>query len=117
MGDARRWAAPLAVARETPQSLRAWATRQSYAATHPAQHRMAVWHANTVLWYGASYLHFNDREILGIWLGAIHLSDAGTAEIEGGSAMCMMGMQQSTCFLRRVDGHWQVVRTTLNALV
>ena len=28
---------------------------------------MLGWHANNAMWYAASYLHFSDREVFGIW--------------------------------------------------
>jgi len=41
--------------------------RQSYATANPLQDGMLAWHANTLLWYGASYLHFSHEEVAGIW--------------------------------------------------
>jgi hypothetical protein len=29
---------------------------------------MWSWHANNLLWYGASYLHFDERAVFGIWV-------------------------------------------------
>ncbi len=29
--------------------------------------RALIWHANNALWHAASYLHFNDRQLFGMW--------------------------------------------------
>lgn len=60
---------PLAVASESREGLRSYAVRQAYYSLEYKDNpgRTLVWHANNILWYGASYLHFNDREIFGIW--------------------------------------------------
>lgn len=61
---------PLAVAGETRQGLRSYAMRQAYwsLAYQQAPGRALSWHANNLLWLGASYLHFNDHEIFGLWV-------------------------------------------------
>lgn len=66
LGDAGRL---LADAHALPREMRTWAVRQSYATAHPQGPRngMGVWHANNVLWYGASFIHFGDAEIRGVW--------------------------------------------------
>lgn len=60
---------PLAVAGESREGLRSYAVRQAYYSLvyKDNRGRMFAWHANTILWYGASYIHFNDRELFGIW--------------------------------------------------
>ena len=60
---------PLAVASESNEGIRAYAMRQAYYSLEHKDNsgRTLVWHANNILWYGASYLHFNDRELFGIW--------------------------------------------------
>lgn len=68
LGDAARWSAALAGADEAPARMRTWSIRQSYADAHPRHESPTVWHLNNLLWHGASYLHFNDREMLGIWI-------------------------------------------------
>jgi len=54
----------------SPGNVRGWAVRTSYAAAHPQGLRdgMLAWHANTLLWYSASVVHFNDADILGIYI-------------------------------------------------
>ena len=60
---------PLAVASESREGLRSYAVRQAYYSLvykdNPG--RTLAWHANNILWYGASYFHFNDHELFGIW--------------------------------------------------
>lgn len=60
---------PLVVASETKEYLRSYALRQAYHSLvydkNPG--RMVWWHANNLLWYGASFIHFNDQDIFGIW--------------------------------------------------
>jgi hypothetical protein len=66
LGDAGRL---LAEAHASPREMRTWAVRQSYATAHPQGPRngMGVWHANNLLWYGASFIHFSNAEIRGVW--------------------------------------------------
>jgi hypothetical protein len=60
---------PLAIAGESREGLRSYAVRQAYFSLVDKDNpgRMLVWHANNFLWYGASYLHFNNHELFGIW--------------------------------------------------
>jgi len=60
----------LAVASETKDGIRSWAVRQSYVATAMSERNksMLSWHANNALWRAASYLHFNDKQIFGVWV-------------------------------------------------
>ena len=61
---------PLAVASESRDGLRLYAARQAYYSLVHEKNpgRMFVWHANNVLWYTASYLHFNDYQSFCIWV-------------------------------------------------
>lgn len=73
---------PLAVAGETKQGLRSYAMRQAYWSLEfqhtPRPRRTLWWHANNLLWLGASYLHFNEREIFGLWVAcALSYCDGG----------------------------------------
>lgn len=60
----------LAVAAETKQGIRNWAIHQSYEVTIPRDRRERILfrHAKNIVWLTASYLHFNDRQIFGIWV-------------------------------------------------
>jgi len=61
---------PLAVAGETTQGLRSYAVRQAYWSLvyEQNQGRTLVWHTNNILWRGASFVHFNEHEIFGLWV-------------------------------------------------
>lgn len=65
MRHAGRWPSVLAAHHG---NMRASAVRQCYALIRPngPVNGMLVWHANHVLWYGASFMHFNDQEMAGI---------------------------------------------------
>lgn len=61
---------PLAVAGESKNGIRSYVTRSAYySLVHEDANKSTklVWHANNILWYGASFIHFNDQEIFGIW--------------------------------------------------
>ncbi len=60
---------PLAVASESKVGLRSYAARQAYYSLvyEKKPGRMLAWHANNLLWYSASFIHFNDQEAFGIW--------------------------------------------------
>jgi hypothetical protein len=60
---------PLVLADQTPAQVRSYAMRQAYASLVFENHRGSAssWQANNALWYLASYLHFQDSEMLGLW--------------------------------------------------
>ena len=60
---------PLVLADQTPAQVRSYAMRQAYASLVFDNNRGSAisWHANTTLWYLASYLHLRDGEMLGLW--------------------------------------------------
>lgn len=60
----------LAVASETKSGIRTWAVQQSYVTMVMSDRKksMLSWHANNALWRAVSYLHFNDRQIFGVWV-------------------------------------------------
>ncbi|HEY0664735.1 MAG TPA: hypothetical protein VGD24_01585 [Gallionella sp.] len=60
---------PLAVASESKEGLRSYAARQAYYSLVYEKNpvRMFAWHANNLLWYSATFFHFNDQETFGIW--------------------------------------------------
>lgn len=75
---------PFAVAGETKQGLRSYAMRQAYRSLEyrQAQGRALSWHANNLLWLGASYPHFDEREIFGLWVEcALSQCDGGLENI------------------------------------
>lgn len=61
---------PLVVAGESKKGIRSYATRQAYwtLVHQKTPGRMLIWHTNNMLWYGASYMHFNEHQILGLWV-------------------------------------------------
>lgn len=61
---------PLAVAGESKEGLRSWAVRQAYRSLvyEKTRGQMLSWHANNTLWYGASRLHLNERQVFGLWV-------------------------------------------------
>lgn len=61
---------PLAVAGETKHGIRNHALKQAYVCLVFSKHRgrMLKWHLNTSLWCFAGRVHFNEREIFGLWV-------------------------------------------------
>jgi len=59
-----------AVAAETEYGIRAYASQQTYWHFVFSNNRTSTlsWHINSVLWYAASYLKFDDKEIFGVWV-------------------------------------------------
>ncbi|MDH5668837.1 MAG: transglycosylase domain-containing protein [Nitrospira sp.] len=64
---------PLAVAGETTQGLRSYAVRGAYWSLVHEQNPqgMLKWHTNNMLWLGASFIHFTDNEIFGLWVECV----------------------------------------------
>jgi len=60
---------PLVLADQTPAQVRSYAMRQAYFSLvfEKQRGRPFSWHANNALWYLASYLHFQDRDMIGVW--------------------------------------------------
>jgi hypothetical protein len=50
--------------------IRMWAIRTSYYNLNFKWHNQSSlkWHLDNFIWFVASYIHFNDREIFGIWV-------------------------------------------------
>lgn len=61
---------PLAVSGETKELIRSYAISQAYSTlVHEKKPGRALeWHASRLLWYSASFIHFNEREIFGLWV-------------------------------------------------
>ena len=59
----------LALAGEGEKGIRVFAMRQAYASLVYQQRRagMMSWHANNLLWYGASWIHFGAADVFDIW--------------------------------------------------
>ena len=59
-----------AVAAETEYGIRAYASRQAYWHLVFSKKRTSTlsWHLNSVLWYVASYITFNNKEMFGVWV-------------------------------------------------
>jgi len=59
-----------AVVAESEYGIRSYATTQAYWSLVFSKNRTSTlsWHANNLLWYLASHLHFNKKEIFGLWL-------------------------------------------------
>lgn len=60
----------LSITRETEGGVRAYAMKQAYRSLSldPKGENNTLWHANSLLWYFASYLHFNNQEVFGLWV-------------------------------------------------
>lgn len=75
---------PLAVAGETTEGLRSYAVRQAYRSLvfEHSPGETFSWHANNILWLGASYFHFNEHEIFGLWVEcALSRCDSGLKSV------------------------------------
>ena len=59
-----------AITAETKSGIRGYAVRTAYwTLVFKDEHKGNMsWHANNLLWLLASHLHFNDKEIFGLWL-------------------------------------------------
>lgn len=71
---------PLAVAGESTEGLRSYAVRQAYRSLvfEHSPGGTFSWHTNNILWLGASYFHFNEHEIFGLWVEcALSRCDSG----------------------------------------
>lgn len=60
---------PLAVAGESTEGIRTHAMRQAYRSLvySKTRQRMLRWHLNNALWNVASHLHFDEKEVFGLW--------------------------------------------------
>lgn len=67
-----------AIAAGTEKEIRYWAVRQAYSSLSYSENRTKsiYWHADNILWYFASHLHFNNEEIFGLWLSCA-ISECG----------------------------------------
>jgi len=73
---------PLVLADQTPAQVRSYAMRQAYFSLVFENHRGSAfsWHAHNTLWYLASYLHFEDSEMLGLWAQCVFRCGHGLKE-------------------------------------
>ena len=60
---------PLAVAGESVEHIRTYAMRRAYWSLVFSKTRQGSfgWHLNSMLWNVASYLHFDEEEVFGLW--------------------------------------------------
>ena len=60
---------PLVVASESKEGIRSYAAGQAYYSLEyeKSPGGMLAWHANNFLWNSATFLHFNEHEMFGIW--------------------------------------------------
>lgn len=67
--DVERVLYPIALASESREQIRSYAMRQAFYSLVWEKKRSGTlgWHANNAMWYGASYLHFSEGELFGIW--------------------------------------------------
>jgi len=80
--DANPLLQPLVLAEQTPTQVRSYAMRQAYFSLVFGNHRGSAfsWHAHNTLWYLASYLHFQDSDMIGLWAQCVFRCGHGLKE-------------------------------------
>jgi hypothetical protein len=75
---------PLLAAAESNDAQRIYAMRQAYWSLvyEPESGGNLTWHTSNFLWYIASYIHFDERQIAGIWVEcALSRCDGGLSQV------------------------------------
>lgn len=108
--DVERVLYPMALASESREQIRSYAMRQAFYSLvwEKTRSGMFGWHANNAMWYGASYLHFSERELFGIWA---HCALTGCGHGISEVARAYFAKELSSLSEREIAGLLGIVRS------